>query len=134
MAPGPNKLEKKLGQRILPRSFSVYDDSTVKRVGQTALLGHYLFDAEGVPATRVDIVREGKLEDLVMSRVPTKKRVSTNGHARRAAGSGNWQAAIGCMFVEDEEGLPEDQLKAALLEAAQEEERVLSDLVATVSE
>ena len=121
MAPGPDKLERKLGQRILPRSFRVYDDSTVKRVGQTALLGHYLFDAEGVPATRVDIVREGKLEDLVMSRVPTKKRVSTNGHARRAARSGNWQAAIGCMFVEDEEGLPEDQLKAALLEAAQEE-------------
>ena len=94
MMPGPENLQKKLGQRILPKSFNVHDDPAVSRVGEAALMGHYRFDAEGGLAQRVQIVRADVLENLLLSRVPTRKMTGTNGHARRPAGGGTWRAAI----------------------------------------
>ncbi len=117
---GGGSLEKKLGQRILPRSFQVYDDPTVSEVGDQDLIGHYRYDDEGVLAERVNLVVDGKLEQMVMSRVPTKKLSGSNGHARRASGRGTAQAAIGCLFVKDDDGVPADELKAKLIEAAQD--------------
>ena len=114
-------LEKKLDKRVLPRSFQVYDDPTVKQFGDEFLFGYYPFDDEGVPAQRVDIVVDGKLKGLCMSRVPTRKLSGTNGHARRAAGAGAPSAAVASLFIEFDEGLAADDLKAALIEAAEDE-------------
>jgi predicted Zn-dependent protease len=111
-------LEKKLGSRILPASFRVYDDPTVERVGDTLLVGHYDYDDEGVAARRLDLVTEGKLTALCLSRAPTKKLSGSNGHGRRAGFGGSPQAGIGCVFVEDEKGLPADELKQELVQAA----------------
>jgi TldD protein len=121
MFAGAENLEKKVGQRILPRSFQVYDDPTVKEADGKALLGHYKYDDEGVPAQRVDIVVDGKLENMCMSRVPTKKLTGTNGHGRRASGASEPGAAVACLFIENKDGLPEAELKAALIEAAKDE-------------
>lgn len=114
-------LEKKIGQRILPRSFNVYDDPSVKKLGDTMLMGHYRYDDEGVKAKRVDIVTDGELVGMVMSRVPTKKLSHSNGHGRSAPGGGDLDAAVGCLFIEDQEGLSHEELKAALMEAARDE-------------
>ncbi len=118
---GAGSMEKKLEQRILPASFRVYDDPTVRKVGDTQLLGHYRYDDEGVQAERVDLVVDGVLKNMVMSRVPTKKLSGSNGHARSSPGSGVPQAAVGCLFVEDEKGVSDEQLKAQLIELAKEE-------------
>jgi len=118
---GAGTMEKHLDSRILPSSFRIYDNPTMAKVGNQALLGHYEFDDEGTRAERVELVTDGKLLDMVRSRVPTKKRSGTNGHGRRSPGMGTISSAIGCLFVEDEEGVPDDQLKAKLLEAVNEE-------------
>lgn len=118
---GAENLEKKIGQRILPRSFQVYDDPTVKMTKDTVLLGYYRYDDEGVPAERIDVVVDGKLKGMCMSRVPTKRLSGSNGHARRPMGGATAQAAIGTLFIQDDEGLSDDELKAALIEAAQDE-------------
>jgi TldD protein len=117
---GAESLENRLGTRILPRSFQVWDDPTVKTHADKVLLGHYRYDDEGVPARRVELVANGKLENLCMSRAPIRKLSGSNGHARRAQGGGTPEAAIGCLFIEDEKGVSDEDLKAALLEAAQD--------------
>jgi hypothetical protein len=121
MTMGPKSLEKKLGQRILPKTFSVYDDPLVERVGATALLGHYRYDAEAVRGERVNLVTEGVLENMVITRVPTKKLTGSNGHARRPAGTGTWTAAISSLFIENAEGVSNEDLKDALIAAARDE-------------
>ncbi|NOT00673.1 MAG: hypothetical protein HOP29_08605, partial [Phycisphaerales bacterium] len=118
---GAESLEKQVGQRILPRSFSAYDDPTVAVFDGTPLFGHYRFDDEGVKAERVQIVSEGVLEGMAMSRVPTKKFTGSNGHGRRPPGGGSTAACIGCLFIEDAEGTANDELKKELIKAAKEE-------------
>jgi len=114
-------LEKKLGQRILPKTFCVHDDPTVKEAAGETLFGHYRYDNEGVKARRVDLVKDGRLETLVMSRVPTKKLSGSNGHGRRGFEGSTCQAAIACLFIEDEESIPDDELKQRLIETAKEQ-------------
>ena len=63
-------LEKRIGARILPRSFSVYDDPGPEKFVDTLLAGAYTFDDEGVPAQRVQLVEEGVLKTLLLSRAP----------------------------------------------------------------
>lgn len=122
MFQGAKSLEKKLGKRILPVSFQVYDDPTVDKVGDRFLLGHFRFDEEGVAAKRVEIVKDGTLKTMVLSRVPTKKLSGSNGHGRRSPGQGTVKASIGCLFIVDKAGVPADELKAALIEAARNED------------
>jgi len=119
---GAGTMEKKLDARVLPKSFRIYDNPAVDKVGDQALLGHYEFDDEGTRAERVELVTEGKLVDMVRSRVPTKKLSGSNGHGRRAPQTGMISSAIGCLFIEDEDGVPDDKLKAQLIEAIEDED------------
>lgn len=118
---GADSLEKQVGQRILPRSFNIHDDPTVVVFDGAPLFGHYRYDDEGVKAQRVAIVREGILEAMAMSRVPSKKFSGSNGHGRRPPGGGAAAASIGCLFIEDAEGRANDELKNELIQAAREE-------------
>ncbi len=123
-APGrsDDSLEKKLGKRILPRTFQVQDDPTVKRVDGKLLFGWYDYDAEGVPARRVQLVADGMLETMVMSRTPTRKIQGTTGHGRNGRFGADAQATTANLFVSDEAGLEDDELKQALIEACQDED------------
>ncbi len=118
---GSENLEKKIGQRILPRSFNIYDDPNIKTFGDTYLFGHFEYDDEGIKAKRVDIVVDGKLKNMALSRVPTKKLSGSNGHGRRPMGGGSATAAIGNLFIEDEDAVSSDELKQELIDAAKDE-------------
>ncbi len=114
-------LDRKLGLRILPRSFSVYDDPTVEKLGESPLMGSYHYDDDGVKARKVELVSGGKLKDMVMCRVPTKKLSGSNGHGRRGSRSNVSQSQIGCLFIEDKDGVPDKELREELIEAAKDE-------------
>lgn len=120
-AEGAEDLEKKIDLRILPKSFQIYDDPKVEKHGDKLLFGHYQYDDEGVAAQRVDIVTDGVLKNMVMSRVPTKKFSGSNGHGRRPPGSGSTRAAVGCLFIEDQDGVSDEEIKKQLIQAAKEE-------------
>jgi TldD protein len=117
---GGESLDSKLGTRILPKTFQVWDDPTVKKQGEEILLGYYRYDHEGVPAARVNIVTDGKLEGMCLSRAPTRKLSGSNGHGRRPPGGDTPESAIGCLFIKDGGGVPEAELKQALITAAKE--------------
>ncbi len=113
-------LEKKLGLRLLPRSFEVYDDPRPKRFGGKLLAGAYEFDDEGVPASRVSIIESGKLKNLVAGRAPTRKVTGSTGHGRNG-GFGDAHATVGCVYINDTDGVPAEELRGELLEAARDE-------------
>lgn len=117
-----DSLDKKLGKRILPRSFQVYDDPTLKRWGTEILFGWYEYDDEAVPARRVDLVVDGVLKTQVMSRTPTKKLVGTTGHGRAARLGSDARAAVANLFICCDQGLSDEELKARLIEACQDED------------
>jgi len=54
-------------------------------------VGGFVFDREGVEAQRVDLVRDGYVRDLLMSRIPRAELGRSNGHARGSV-SGDWLA------------------------------------------
>lgn len=118
--PGTEDLEKRLGKRVLPTSFHVYDDPRTATFQGTALAGHYLFDDEGVRAQRVEIVTNGKLQGMVMSRTPTKRFLQSTGHGRRGS-SELPRSMIGCLHIESSDTKSPDELKKALLKAADDE-------------
>ncbi|MCP4246342.1 MAG: hypothetical protein GY778_04765, partial [bacterium] len=117
-----DSLDKKIGKRILPRSFDVYDDPTVKHVGDQMLFGWYEYDDEAVPAGRVNLVEAGYLKTLVMGRAPTKKLTGSTGHGRSVRFGTAPQAAIANLFISSSKGVEPDQLKAELIEACQDED------------
>ncbi len=80
----------RLGRRLLPECWSVVDDPTDEI---SALPGGYAHDREGVPAERVELVRDGYVRDLLMSRVPRHDLARSNGHARGAV-QGAWEARL----------------------------------------
>lgn len=129
---GMESLDQYLGKRILPRSFRIFDDPTIDRIGDTYLAGHYLIDDEGVPAQRVGIVVDGRLKGMVMSRTPTRDFNESNGHGR-SAGMGNASAAIGCLFVEARDAISDSELTEALLEAARDQELDYALRIASIS-
>jgi predicted Zn-dependent protease len=75
-----------LGKPILPSFLSVVDDPTMASLNGSALSGHYLFDDEGQPAERVDLVDNGVLKDFLMSRQPIASFAESNGHGRAQTG------------------------------------------------
>ncbi|MBI2946154.1 MAG: hypothetical protein HYY23_00790 [Verrucomicrobia bacterium] len=117
---GGDDLETRLGKRILPTTFHIYDDPRDRQFQDTFLAGHYLFDDEGVPAERVEIVVDGKLDGMVMSRTPTKQFAKSNGHGRRVGGEAP-RSAVGCLYIEAAKGLSPEELKKELIDAAEAE-------------
>jgi len=119
-AEDPESLEKKLGLRILPRSFHLHDDPLPRTLKEKVIAGSYEFDDEAVAAQKVSVVEKGILKNLLAGRAPSRKVSGTNGHGR-SGGMGDARAEVGCLYVSDENGVPADELKKELIEAAKEE-------------
>jgi len=114
----PDDFEKKIGKRILPRSVTVVDDPTRKRLGDKVVAANYRFDQQGVPARPVTLVEGGKLQRLVMSRNPSRLFNQSTGHA---GGFYRPTAMTACLIVSSDDAVGSDELRAELLEAAADE-------------
>jgi TldD protein len=77
---------KKVGQSVLPEFLSVTDDPTQRTLNGLDLGGWYEYDDEGVPAARVDVIKDGVLKSFLMSRMPIKNFSNSNGHGRSMPG------------------------------------------------
>jgi TldD protein len=77
---------KKVNQQVLPEFLSVTDDPTLRTMNGMDLGGWYEFDDEGIPASRVEVIKDGILKSFLMSRMPIKNFGNSNGHGRAQAG------------------------------------------------
>ncbi len=77
---------KKVNESVLPSFLSVVDDPTLKQLNGVDLAGTYSYDNEGVPAQRVELIKDGILKNFLMSRIPIANFSQSNGHGRRQPG------------------------------------------------
>ena len=78
---------KKVGQPVLPDFLSVIDDPTQRKLNGLDLGGWYEFDDEGIPAAKVEVIKDGVLKNFLMSRMPIKNFANSNGHGRSQPGA-----------------------------------------------
>jgi len=74
----------RIGARVLPASVSLVDDPGAKDFHGTPLIGSYSVDDEGVKAQKLEVVANGTLKELLMSRRPGNDSNQSNGHGRSA--------------------------------------------------
>jgi TldD protein len=107
--------KKKVGEQVLPQTFSVYSDPTVNQVAGKDLVGSYAFDNEGVRARRVTVVDHGIFRNFLMSRSPIEGFPHSNGHGRRQQGF-EPVARQSNLIVDVEKPVTHDELKKMLIE------------------
>jgi predicted Zn-dependent protease len=76
----------RVGQPVLPAFLSVAFDPTIKKVGNVELMGHYVYDDQGVRGQRVTVVDDGVLKTFLLDRAPLKNFSKSNGHGRAEPG------------------------------------------------
>ncbi|HEU0032658.1 MAG TPA: metallopeptidase TldD-related protein [Kofleriaceae bacterium] len=111
-------LTDKLGLRVLAPNLSIYDDPTAKTGAGKALIGGYKIDDEGVAAQKIEVVKNGTLKTLLLSRTPSAKGQVSNGHARRTADGGAFHGSATNLFVVGAGGMARPALVQKLVAAA----------------
>lgn len=106
---------KKVGQQIMPEFVTVSDDPTRVRFGTKALNGHYKFDDEGVPGTKVTLVDKGVLKTFLMGRSPIKDFATSNGHGRCSPGR-DPVARQANLIIDSAKRVPYPKLRELLIE------------------
>jgi predicted Zn-dependent protease len=112
----------KVGEQILPDFLTIIDDTTMRKLGSTDLLGYYQFDDEGVKSHRVTLVDHGVLKDFEMSRSPLVGFPHSNGHGRRQLGAPP-VSRQGNLIVESSKTMPNAQLRAKLIELIKQQNK-----------
>ena len=106
---------RKVGQDILPKFLSIYDDPTERTLGKNILIGYYPFDDEGTPSERVTLVDHGILKNFEMSRQPLTGFPVSNGHGRRQIGA-QPVSRQGNLIVESSQKVSNAELRKMLIE------------------
>ncbi len=110
----------RIGARVLPPSVSLVDDPGAKDFHGTPLIGGYPVDDEGVRAQKVNVVENGNLKGLLMSRRPGSDSDQSNGHGRSGFLSDAKPTMSNLFFTSTEKVSPAD-LKKKFLEQCRAE-------------
>ena len=111
-----------VNQKVLPETFSVVFDPTVRSIESMDLVGAYRFDNQGVRARRVPVIENGVLKRFLMSRKPVEGFSRSNGHGRKQAGLPP-VARQSNLFVEVSESHSREELKARLIDMIKKAEK-----------
>ncbi|HEY8077330.1 MAG TPA: metallopeptidase TldD-related protein [Labilithrix sp.] len=113
---------KKLNEPVMPSFLTLYDDPTIKKLGDVELNGHFFYDDEGVAAQRATLVDKGVLKGFLFGRTPARGLVASNGHGRRQEGM-PLVARQGNLVLEASETVPKATLRQRLVEEAKKQGR-----------
>jgi TldD protein len=117
---GRSEWTGRINTRVLPANVSLVDDPTMKEFNGQPLLGNYEIDDEGVKAQRVEVVENGSLKNLLMSRRPGPDFSASNGHGRSATLSDPLPLASN-LFLQANGGLNSAALKKKFLDACRDD-------------
>ena len=102
--------------RVLPEFLSVEDDPTIGVFEGKPLLGHYDVDDEGVKAQKVVVIKDGKLENFLVSRTPIRDFPSSNGHGRARIPANSPGPSLGNLIVRSSQPVSTDEMKKKLID------------------
>jgi len=106
---------KMIGKQVLPPFLTVEDDPTLASLAGIELSGNYAYDEEGEKAARVELISKGILREFLMSRMPVKGFVHSNGHGRAQDGMMP-VGRQGNLIVRSSKTVPEAQLRRAFID------------------
>jgi TldD protein len=110
----------KIGQPVLPPFLSVIFDPTLKKVGNIELMGHYVYDDQGVKGQRTTVVDKGVLKTFLLDRAPLQAGAAaarSNGHGRAEPGYAPVSRQSN-LVVESSKSVSDDQLMNMLRDEA----------------
>jgi len=113
---------KKIGQEVLPKFLSVADDPTTSVLAGMTLAGTYAYDSEGVPARRVEVIKDGVLKSFLMSRMPIKGFDQSNGHGRNQPGLMP-TGRQGNLIVTSTQTVPEKDMRQKLIDEVKKQNK-----------
>jgi hypothetical protein len=114
----------------LPDWIDVVDDSTQTKFAGHTLLGHYLYDIEGVAPQPVTLVDKGVLKTFLLTRTPVLKDYpGSNGHARLSGSFGDQSAGFGNLFVRASQTTPAAGMKQKLMDLCKERNKPYGILI-----
>lgn len=113
---------KKVNQAVLPSFLSVEDDPTLRTIEGVELSGRYDYDEEGRPSERVELISGGILKQFLMSRLPIKGFLRSNGHGRAQVGMSP-AGRQGNLIVRSSNSVPDDKLRARLIEEIKKQKK-----------
>lgn len=105
---------KMVGQPVLPKFLSVEDDPTLSSLGGVELSGNYNYDEEGEKSRKVELISNGVLKQFLMSRMPVKGFLQSNGHGRGQSGLMP-VGRQGNLIVRSNKSVPDSQLRQELI-------------------
>ncbi|MES2643762.1 MAG: metallopeptidase TldD-related protein [Myxococcota bacterium] len=103
----------RIGRRLLPEGWSMVDDPTT----EADVLGRYAYDQEGVAPQRVELVEDGVLRRLLMSRIPRKDIAGSTGHGR-SLGAERRSAVPAVVTITPRRSVPDARLRRTGLRLA----------------
>lgn len=110
----------KIGEKIIPEFLSVEDDPTMKSFKGVSLNGFYEFDDEGIRAQRVELIKNGVLDNFLLSRTPIMGFNQSNGHGR-ASFQRKPMGRMANLIVKSSKEYSEEDLKKMLIEEAKKQ-------------
>jgi predicted Zn-dependent protease len=113
---------KRVNQTVLPSFLSVEDDPTVSNIGGIELSGKYDFDEEGQKSERTELISNGILKQFLMSRMPVKGFLHSNGHGRAQAGLMP-VGRQGNLIVHSTKSVPDAELRQRLIRTIREQKK-----------
>lgn len=108
-------LTQRLDLRVISPLLGVVDDPTTHTSRGKHIIGGYQIDDEGVKAQRVEVIRRGKLEKLLMSRTPNEDQRESNGHARLSMPGGVFRGSATNLFLRGKRALSRKALRRKLI-------------------
>ena len=114
--------KKMVNQKVLPETFSIVFDPTIRSLASMDLVGAYRFDNQGVKGQRVEVIKNGVLKNFLMSRTPIEGFSRSNGHGRKQAGRSP-VARQSNLLVEVGETHSRQELKTMLIDQIKREDK-----------
>ncbi len=119
---GAQILRGKVGKIVFSRDLTLIDDPLAHFFKKKPLVGFYSYDAEGVKAQKVLLVKNGRLKNFLLSRYPVIGFPHSNGHARSDAGAYP-RAMPSNLFLETKHRYSQAQLMKILLKELRKEKK-----------
>ena len=113
---------KMVNQSVLPSFLSVEDDPTLKSLQGKELSGAYQFDEEGQKSARVELISNGILKQFLMSRMPVKGFLHSNGHGRAQDGMMP-VGRQGNLIVRSSKSVPDSELRAKFIQEIKDQKK-----------
>ncbi|MCD4746972.1 MAG: TldD/PmbA family protein [Bacteroidales bacterium] len=123
--------KKKVGEKVLPDHLSIIMDPTIDNYNGTDLNGFYKYDDEGILAQKVVVVKDGVLEQFLMSRCPIENFPNSNGHGRAEPGRQPVTRQSNLLVVTTNP-LPMEKLRSMLIEETKKQNKEYAYLFQSV--